>query len=341
MNNGANQNSRVTLSPMSEKIIANIIKGTINNCSAATKLEEIQVLWSGYGSISRWKLVGSEVNRLIVKDIRFAPQKNHPRAWNTNQSHQRKLKSYQVEANWYRDWAKQCDMECKVPLCYAIESDKSGIVLLLEDLDKKGFPRRKEALNRGEAQLCLKWLANFHATFLNKAPHQLWDTGCYWHLATRKEELDNMEASWLKEHAPLLDQKLSASNFQTIVHGDAKVANFCFSSNMDQVAAVDFQYVGKGCGMKDVAYFLGSCLSAEECENYEEELLAYYFKELEKALRKRRSAINFKALQLEWRQLYPIAWTDFTRFLKGWMPDHSKLNSYSEKMEQLAKDSLL
>ena len=37
--------------------------------------------------------------------------------------------------------------------------------------------------------------------------------------------------------------------------------------------------------MKDVAYFIGSCLSESECEKMEEKLLKIYFESLKKALK--------------------------------------------------------
>ena len=39
------------------------------------------------------------------------------------------------------------------------------------------------------------------------------------------------------------------------------------------------------------------------------------------------------------RSMYPVAWTDFTRFMLGWMPTHQKVNGYSEKlMNSVLKD---
>ena len=100
----------------------------------------------------------------------------------------------------------------------------------------------------------------------------------------------------------------------------------------DQVAAVDFQYVGGGCGMKDVAYFIGSCLAEEECERLESWLQDGYFAALKQALEDLHSAVDAEAMEEEWRALFPLAWTDFHRFLKGWSPGHWKLNAYSERL---------
>ena len=167
---------------------------------------------------------------------------------------------------------------------------------------------------------------------MGEKPKDLWETGTYWHLATRPEELKALEDLPLKNAAPTIDAILTNSRYQTIVHGDAKLANFCFSESDDQVAAVDFQYVGGGCGMKDLAYFIGSCLDESACEQRESELLDHYFATLRTALTNKHPYIDPAAVEAEWRALFPIAWTDFHRFLKGWSPGHWKINSYSERM---------
>ena len=37
-----------------------------------------------------------------------------------------------------------------------------------------------------------------------------------------------------------------------------------------------------------------------------------------------------------WRDLYAIAWTDFYRFLAGWMPDHPKTHAYTRQLASQA-----
>ena len=43
-------------------------------------------------------------------------------------------------------------------------------------------------------------------------------------------------------------------------------------------------------------------------------------------------SIDIDALESGWRALYPVAWTDFHRFIKGWSPGHWKIHSYSERL---------
>ncbi|WPJ96174.1 phosphotransferase [Coraliomargarita algicola] len=294
----------------------------------------LQKLWSGYGSIVRYRLVGAELSSVIVKHVSPPTASAHPRGWNTDISHQRKLRSYAVETAWYRDFADQCDVNCRVPRCLDLFCAGEEVVMVLEDLDAAGFPIRKQSVSGTELVACLSWLAHFHATFLGVSEAGLWPSGCYWHLETRPDELQVLarEDPALYAAAQAIDLKLKASRYQTLVHGDAKLANFCFSEDGRSVAAVDFQYVGRGCGMKDVVYFIGSCLSEDECEREEAPLLEQYFEALRRAFVSQGKDVDVDALEADWRALYPVAWTDFHRFLKGWSPGHWKINTYSEQL---------
>lgn len=296
------------------------------------KINDIQSLWSGYGKIVRYGLKGSNRNSIVVKHVQLPEQNRHPRGWNTNLSHQRKLKSYQVEIAWYQQWSESCDETCRVPHCLALESSDDEVLMVLEDLNESGFPERKNSVSIAEMKICLSWLANFHAMFLGKRPVNLWQIGTYWHLDTRPDELNALQDVALKKAASKIDKKLQDSPYQTLVHGDAKLANFCFSQDGKKVAAVDFQYVGGGCGMKDVAYFIGSCLYEDECEHLETELLDCYFSELKTALSSKNKSVDPVLIEQDWRSLYPVAWTDFHRFIKGWSPGHWKIHGYSEKI---------
>ncbi len=298
--------------------------------------ETIQSLWSGYGSIDRYGLIGSKINTVVVKHVRLPELNTHPRGWNTDNSHQRKLHSYQVETAWYEFWASHCNDHCRVPHCLAVEYHDNEVLMVLEDMDSSGYPARKNTVTEVEMLACLHWLAHFHAIFMDQKPSGLWNIGTYWHLDTRPDELQTMPEGELKQAASLLDKTLNNTPFQTIVHGDAKLANFCFSQDNSlerpRVAAVDFQYVGGGCGMKDVAYFISSCLDENECEREEQHLLDTYFDILKQALAMYHADINPTEVEAAWRPLYEIAWTDFYRFLKGWSPNHWKIHRYSERL---------
>ena len=304
------------------------------------EIEKVQDLWSGYGSIKRCGVKGQDGISVIVKHVKWPTRMSHPRGWQGDLSHERKVESYKVEINWYREWAQKCIPSCRVPLCLDIQEKDDELWIILEDLNASGFSQRRHSVSWEELCHCLTWLASFHATFMLQNPTGLWPVGTYWHLQTRPDELEALTDEPLKHAALKIDQLLNNTSFQTVVHGDAKLANFCFADDGQSVAAVDFQYIGGGCGMKDVAYLVGSCLNEDDCERLEQKILQVYFNQLKLFLDQAAVDIDFDDLEREWRALYPVAWTDFHRFMKGWSPGHWKINSYSERIAREVLHSL-
>ncbi len=271
-----------------------------------TSVSLIQNLWGGYGQLLRLHLPGSTV---ILKQV--VP----PEAARASVSDQRKRCSYQVEQAWYQSPAQSCDDTCRVARCLGQEGGEASL-LLLEDLSASGYlptrPPRTEHLAAG-----LTWLAHFHARFMGQSPAGLWGQGSYWHLKTRQDEWQRMPAGPLKTHAARFDAALRAARFQTLMHGDSKPSNFLWHSD-GSAAAVDFQYVGPGCGIRDVSYFLDSCLGEDGCQRDGERWLDHYFRHLTSALKRVGKGQQASDVEAEWRRLFPVAWTDYARFYEGW-----------------------
>ncbi len=314
--------------------MADFFENTVLRAASAGRIsavETLQTLWKGYGKIVRVTLEGDARKSVVAKHVRLPKSGGGRRGRGEDLSHARKVKSYRVETAWYQGWSGRCDDFCRVPACLAVETRGDVTVLVLEDLDEAGFARRAARADWHEVQACLAWLASFHATFLGCAPDGLWKVGTYWHLDTRPTELAALRDPALRTAASPIDRALRET-FQTIVHGDAKIENFCFSKDGLRVAALDFQYVGGGCGMKDVAYFVGSCLSEEEAEALEGQILDCYFSALTETVRRLGKPVDVADLEQSWRALYRVAWTDFHRFYKGWDTVRFLPTSYSERV---------
>ncbi|HEY4183241.1 MAG TPA: phosphotransferase [Kofleriaceae bacterium] len=254
----------------------------------ARPVARIQRLWSGYGEIVRVAL--DDGRTVIVKSVK-------PPRVAASVSDTRKRRSYDVEQTFYERYAARS--RARVATMFGARRD-DGWTFILEDLDAE-FPLRRDPASGRALEACLAWLAKFHACFMGDAGEGLWEQGTYWHLATR---LDELAIDPARAHA--LDRQLAAARFQTLLHGDAKEANFCFTRDASAVAAVDFQYAGRGCGMKDVAYLL---------HGHSDGHLDAYFRHLRASL---RADVDADALEAEWRALFPTAQEDFARFLAGW-----------------------
>jgi aminoglycoside phosphotransferase (APT) family kinase protein len=283
----------------------------ITGAERVVRSERIQMLWSGYGELSRVHLHGGATvpPTVIVKVVR--PPVCAARATGADTaSHTRKVRSYDVEAAFYRAFSARCDDTCPVPKLLGARKDGSEQWLLLSDLDALGFGARAHDPRGPRLLACVEWLAAFHARFLHVRPEGLWKEGTYWHLGTRRDELANIRDASVRDSACELDRRLREARFQTLVHGDAKPDNFCFSPDGRSVAAVDFQYVGGGAGIRDVAYLLHGASPSEEAAAVE-----HYFTRLRGHL---SDSLERDALERDWRELRPVAHDDFRRFLAGW-----------------------
>lgn len=285
----------------------------------------LQSLWSGYGEIRRAHLHGAAAETVVVKWVRPPVEPAGERAV----AHRRKLRSYAVEQGWYERFAERCPPEARVPRYHGGFRLSDGWLFVLEDLDAAGFSGRRFDGRRDDVLACLHWLAAFHGTFMGSAPDGLWEEGTYWHWGTRTEEARHIADPRLRAHASRYDAHLRRAPYRTLVHGDAKIENFCFGR--DGVAALDFQYVGGGCGMRDVVYLLWGCLDAATLDGRAEHALAVYFEALHEALRRSHPDIDAAAVEAAWRAHYPVAWADFVRFLAGWDPRY-RPHAYDRRM---------
>lgn len=297
----------------------------LTGASSATLDERLQSLWGGYGEL--WSATLSGGGRVVVKHVR--PPRDDQSA-----SHRRRLRSYEVEQNFYRHFAGRCaePPACRVPRPLALAAEAGGSLFVLEDLDAAGFCQRRSHAEPAALLATLRWLARFDARFLGATPEGLWKRGSYWQLGTRADELRALRHDALAEAASAVDAELNRARYQTLVHGDAKLENVCFSSTCAEVALVDFQYVGGGAGVKDVAYLLNGCLAPRDCAALVPRYLDDYFRELRQALVEAGASVDVGALEREWRELFPVAWVDFYRFLLGWAPGQVAHDPYSEQL---------
>lgn len=116
----------------------------------------------------------------------------------------------------------------------------------------------------------------------------------------------------------------------TLMHGDCKGANIVFASPPRGVAGAagaggevrcalyDFQYVGVGLGVQDLAYFLGTSVDVRLLEGGgEEALLRGYYDELVAALGRAGKGVGGYTWEVLVRQ-WEWALVDWMRFMAGW-----------------------
>ena len=290
--------------------------------------DEPRALRSGCSEVIKADL---DNQRAVIKYSSVPDILEHP---NINQSvfaKARKAKSYRVERHFYQLYAPRLPCFTVTPELLWADACRSENILVLKDFTTQGF-HAVEGVDLEAIGHIVAWLARFHATFLwcdielEPEHTKLWEQGGYWHLATRPDEYEKMPQGDIKRYAVDLDNRLVSQKYRTLIHGDAKQANFAIKQKT--VMGYDFQYVGKGIGLQDIMLLFTSVFNSEQQHVYEEPLLALYFSELHSALKTSFGIDVIREIELHWRSAWPIIWSDFYRFLLGWKPNHFKINKY-------------
>ncbi|TMP39467.1 phosphotransferase [Pseudoalteromonas rubra] len=282
-----------------------------------------KALWSGCGHIYKFSYQG---DMLVAKVASVPAQLDHRHITQSEHSLNRKHRSYEKELMFYRDTAHSYAIECALPEAKAFANRDEAFVFVFTDFETQGYRNVSKAEPTHVTQM-VAWLARFHAIGLvSSCAPKVYGRGNYWHLGTRPDEYERMMPGLLKSSANQIDQRLRDCPYQTLIHGDAKLANFAFSRN--QALGYDFQHIGQGIGVADVMLLLTSLYCGRDLELHAEHYLNLYFEHLSEALAPSWPLELFNDLEKSWRKLWTFVWADFHRFLLGWKPDHEKLTSY-------------
>ena len=292
---------------------------------ASVMPKRIASLWAGMGSVFQLAITttggGTPPLTIVAKRVEL------PRKCDSI-GDQRKKDSYDVEAAFYSKGHAERLIAAGaiVPFPLHVEHRPGeGVTICMTKVEGSSS-------HRGGSEAFIAWLATLHATYWGSRADEacgdggLQAQGCYWHLDTRPEEHARMGSSGfmgrLRLAARAIDLRLKADPLQSVCHGDAKGANILYASGGAGGGAValvyDFQYCGKACVAKDLAYFFNVEARASE----EEPLLRAYHERLCALLAEQGDAPpSLEAV----RTAHELALCDWRRFsevgLGGWGDD--------------------
>ena len=187
------------------------------------------------------------------------------------------LLAYEREMRFYQNFSAECPLH---PPAFYGGSDVSGegdYLLLMEDLESFRFVSQLDVLSAQDASACLAGLARMHAYYWEKPELDVADSlyqfsdwadiyapiiATGWPLF-QKDFGDVIPAEMFPMYEPgnaaagAIFRYFSESRPKTLLHGDARIENFCFHRNTGAARAYDWQLAAAGPGIYDVILLLG------------------------------------------------------------------------------------
>jgi len=211
--------------------------------------------------------------------------------------------SYEREMCFYQEAAQESPLP--VPICHyaGVDMESGWHILLLEDLAPAHSGSRTRGCSQTEARIAIHHIARFHAhwwenpgldmfkwlartgipgdTELARFREQLWPA----FLRKLSEPLPDevMEiGELLGEHKGWIARHLFTWKPETLLHSDYHLENMMFGATGEQAFfVVDWQFVRRGRGIWDVAYFLSENMVPEDRQAIEMNILHDYLRILD------------------------------------------------------------
>ena len=276
-------------------------------------LEDIDAAWlssclglEGDFELERTSIGSGQVaqcHRFVLRSpdgAQFSVVAKTPSSDDTSRSTAALQQLYVRETSFYAQLASH--ITTRTPHCYYAQGEgNDSFLLLLEDMVPTLDVDQFDGLSIAMARTGLRELAGLHGpTMGDTSLHDAeWLNGVANALRPLYAAvLPSLFAAFLERYANSIDEGTAQfvreladaltlfSEYQSphacVTHGDFRTDNLLFGAQGGSVAlcVVDWQTVGVGSPMLDVAYFLTTSLSPEEREAHEEELLRYYVEQL-------------------------------------------------------------
>jgi len=206
--------------------------------------------------------------------------------------------SYEREVHFYREIAAESPLP--VPTCYygRVNMESGWHVLLLEDLAPARSGSRLDGCSRSEAETAIAGIARFHARWwedpgldtldwLADAPgapgdaqlaerHEEWWPAFLREIGYRLPDAVMEIGRLLGEQRGRIARHLFKDRPRTLIHSDYHLDNMLFGADPASLFVVDWQFVKRGRGIWDVAYFLSQNLAPANRQAVESDLLRDY-----------------------------------------------------------------
>ena len=205
---------------------------------------------------------------------------------------------YKREFDYYRRLAPDAPVRSPRLLYGDFEERGHRFVLVLEDLAPMKPGDHHAGATPDQARSAIRALARLHGRFWHDARHPPMP-GFFDTTSSRMRPL--LQVIYLALLVPTLKQfgncfsaetrrlaeaygpvvaghigEMADSAPRTFIHGDYRMDNLFFGDGADDIALIDWQVSGLGCGLYDVAYFLGGSVTPEVRRRIEHDALQEY-----------------------------------------------------------------